>query len=99
MLEGNLVNPVMRPNSQKDNSLTIGKSEQYPITSIDTKTPHLLSFRLELFGVERRVKRILSKKFFLLFGFLLDIGGQQFVSFYKFVSQQNLQDVSPVLIV
>jgi hypothetical protein len=35
----------------------------------------------------------------LLFGFLLDIGGQQFVSSYKFVSQQNLQDVSPVLIV
>ena len=94
VLERNLVDPVMRPNRQKDNFLTLGKSEQHPITSIDTKTPHLLAFRLELFSVERGMKRILTKKSLLLLSFLLDIGGQQFVSF----TNSSVSRISKILV-
>lgn len=51
-LEGNLVNPIMRTDGQKNDLLAVGKSEEHSVTSIDTKTPHLLAFRLQLFGVE-----------------------------------------------
>lgn len=51
-LEGNPVNPIMRTNSQKNDLLAVGKSKEHPVTSIDTKTPHLFAFRLQLFGVE-----------------------------------------------
>ena len=36
----------------KNNCLAVGKSEEHSVTLIYTKTPHVLAFRLELFGVE-----------------------------------------------
>jgi len=41
----------MRPNGQKDDLLTLGKSEEYAVTSIYAKTPHLFAFGFQLFGV------------------------------------------------
>ena len=77
----------MRANAQKNSVLALGTSAPHPLASVDTKAPHLLALGLQLFGVERRMKWILSEKFLLLLGLLLDTGGQQFVSFYKLVGQ------------
>jgi hypothetical protein len=39
------------------------------------------------------MKRILPKKLLLLFGLLLDCGGQQFISLYELVGEENLQEL------
>lgn len=88
----------MRTNSQKDDLLAPGKSEEHPVTPIDTKTPYLLAFRLKLFGVKGSMKWILSEKPLLLFGFFLKAEGQQFVASYKLVRQDNLQNITSVLV-
>lgn len=59
------------------------KTKENAIPSVYTKTPHLFTLWIKLFGVKRWVQGILQKEIGLPFCFLLNVGWQLFVALLK----------------
>lgn len=51
-LPHHLVDPIVGTHSEEHNFVALEETEDDPIRSIDSKTPHLLILRLKLLGVK-----------------------------------------------
>jgi hypothetical protein len=77
----------MRTNGQKKRGVSIDKTEYDAISPVHTYAPYFFLSWLQLFGVQRRVKRIFSKEIFLLFCPYLNLLRHVVVTTHKLCSE------------
>jgi hypothetical protein len=81
----------MRTYSQEDHPAAFHETENYSVPSIDTKTPHLFTFRFQFLSVERRVKRILAEESLLFLSFLLNSGREFLEAFFELFGYEDFK--------
>lgn len=80
----------MRADGQEKCSVSINKTKSDSIPSVHSYTPHLFLMWLQLFSMQRWMKRILSKILFLLLCFYFNLLRQIIVATHKFCGENNL---------